>query len=70
MTKLYKAISGKRTKLIGVGANLIEAVIDAFDSGYLDYYNFLDNDETLNDIADYILTAHQDYVIIVDKGDL
>ena len=55
--KLFSAIQGKKLSLIGEGDTIFEAIIEA---GLSDRYPEI---ETLDDIAEYIQTAHSDYVI-------
>lgn len=57
MIKLYKAIQGRKTSLIGEGETLIEAINDA---GIL----FYDGIETDEQKEDHIKAAYSDYVIV------
>ena len=64
--KLYKAIRGKESELIGEGESLYEAVENAYESGALDALDELYRevfDEQIEVLATYILTAQQDYVV-------
>ena len=56
MIKLYSAISGRKSKLIGEGKNVIEAIHDAG----LTFNDGVDTDEQMED---YVRGARQDYVI-------
>lgn len=57
MVKVWSAISGKKFRIIGEGDTIFEAIIEA---NLLDKYTEL---ESLDDVAEYIQAAHQDYVI-------
>jgi len=70
MIKLYKAIRGKRSKLIGEGETLHEVVEKAYEAGVLNARDELsreDLDEQIEVLVDYVRTAHQDYVITYDN---
>lgn len=67
MIRLYKAISGKKYKLIGEGESLMDAVKDSYmNNDGLRIYDELyreDFEEQIEVLTDYVRTAHQDYVI-------
>ena len=70
MIKLYKAIRGKKTELIGEGETLHEVVEKAYEAGVLNARDELyreDLDEQIEVLVDYVRTAHQDYVITYDN---
>jgi len=58
MTKLYKAIQGKKANLIGEGSTLIESINDA-------NIIFYDDVQTDEDKESYVKSAVQDYVVEV-----
>jgi len=70
MIKLYKAIRGKKSELIGEGETLHEVVEKAYEAGSIDAWDELyreDFDEQIEVLVDYVRTAHQDYVIEDDE---
>lgn len=60
--KLYKAISGKKSYIIGEGASLIEAIKEAVILGHIRLFEET-SDMSNRELENYILSATQDYVI-------